>query len=379
MLFKEVDRPPICEWLGYWPDTVLRWYKEGLPANVVLGSLTQMVSRTFELPATSDVPFPSLRAPVSIDDYFGFDRREEIPIDYGPIPRFVPRELKREEMCVTILDRTGVKARVRMDAMSMPQFIDYPVKTPEDFYKIKERYDPDDPRRFPKTWGPELFEYYETRDFLLGVWVPGLFAQIRSWMGLTATLRSFIVNPNFVREVFDFWSNFIIRILKKVFENIKVDYVAIWEDIAYNRGPFISPKMFDELMLPFYERITSFLRANGVKIILVDSDGNIEPLIPSYMKAGINGFYPLEVAAGMDVCKLREKYGKKIILIGNIDKRALARGKEFIKKELYKKLPECLPEGGYIPSVDHDVPPDVSLDNYVYYVKTMREIISKIF
>ncbi|RLE71099.1 MAG: hypothetical protein DRJ43_00470 [Thermoprotei archaeon] len=69
---------------------------------------------------------------------------------------------------------------------------------------------------------------------------------------------------------------------------------------------------------------------------------------------------PLEVAAGVDAVKLREEYGEKLLLIGNVDKRMLAAGPKAIDGELQRLRP-LLEEGGYMLSVDHCVPADVPL------------------
>ncbi len=78
--------------------------------------------------------------------------------------------------------------------------------------------------------------------------------------------------------------------------------------------------------------------------------------------------------AGNDAVALRKEYGQDLILGGNIDKRALIKGKYAIREEVMAKVPFLLEKGGYFPSVDHLVPPDVSLGNYQYYINTMREV-----
>ena len=78
-------------------------------------------------------------------------------------------------------------------------------------------------------------------------------------------------------------------------------------------------------------------RANKPLNVTVDSDGNIEELIPLWLESGVNGFLPLEVAANMDAISMRKQYGRNIVLIGNIDKRALIGGKEAIKREVEHK------------------------------------------
>ena len=133
--------------------------------------------------------------------------------------------------------------------------------------------------------------------------------------------------------------------------------------------------MFREYMLPAYKKFTAFLRDLGVKNILVDTDGNCWKLIPLFIEGGVTGIYPFEVAANMDVVEVRKQY-PRLQMIGGIDKRALIKGKEAIDEELDRRIPYMLEGGGYIPYVDHHVPPDISWDNYVYYrdkIKTMVE------
>jgi len=127
-------------------------------------------------------------------------------------------------------------------------------------------------------------------------------------------------------------------------------------------------------MMPRYRQITDLLHNYDIDIIFVDSDGNINKLIPLWLECGVNGFWPLEVAAGMDAVALRKEYGKGAILAGNMDKRALLKGKEAIREEVMTKLPLLLESGGYFPSVDHLVPPDVTLENFQYFINTMREV-----
>jgi len=123
-----------------------------------------------------------------------------------------------------------------------------------------------------------------------------------------------------------------------------------------------SLRSIDEHILPAYKKITSFWRRNGVDIILMDSDGDIDPIIPNYLKAGFNCFTPLE-AACVDLVALRKKYGKRVALIGGIDKRALVKGKEAIEREVESKVPYLKREGGYIPCIDHLVSPDIPYEN----------------
>ncbi|MEM2876237.1 MAG: uroporphyrinogen decarboxylase family protein, partial [Candidatus Bathyarchaeia archaeon] len=108
-------------------------------------------------------------------------------------------------------------------------------------------------------------------------------------------------------------------------------------------------------------------------VAIVDSDGDVRPLIPLWLEGGVNGFLPLEVQAGMDAVKLREEYGDKIVLIGNISLNSLRRGSKAIDKEVSLKFKHLLPGGGYIASTDHHIPPDVPYESFLHYLKRVKE------
>jgi uroporphyrinogen decarboxylase len=159
-----------------------------------------------------------------------------------------------------------------------------------------------------------------------------------------------------------------------VLDEAPITTVFFWEDMCYRNGPLISPPMFRRFMLPRYRRITDLARSKGIDVIGVDSDGNVEELIPLWLQSGINGVYPMEVAAGMDVVKLRREYGKELLMTGGIDKRVLAQDRQAIDEELAAKLP-LAEQGGYIPHIDHGIPHDVSYDNFAYYFHRKKSLL----
>ena len=105
----------------------------------------------------------------------------------------------------------------------------------------------------------------------------------------------------------------------------------------------------------------------------MDSDGDIRELIPLWLECGINCFLPLEVAAGMDVVKLRAQYGRDVLMIGGFDKRILAQDKQEIRQELERIRP-VIEGGGYIPNCDHGVPHDVPFENVCFFVEYLKSI-----
>ena len=148
--------------------------------------------------------------------------------------------------------------------------------------------------------------------------------------------------------------------------DVTIDNVQWWEDMAYNNGPLISPDHVRRLMLPNWRRVNDAMRRFNPQVISLDCDGNCEKLIPIWLEAGVNCVFPNEVAAGSDVIALRREFGRDLLLMGGVDKRALSQDKQAIREELDRRLP-LVAEGGYIPEIDHAVPPDIPFENYCYY------------
>jgi uroporphyrinogen-III decarboxylase len=183
----------------------------------------------------------------------------------------------------------------------------------------------------------------------------------------------FYDDPVFLEEVLDNRAQLMIEVTDRVLQDTDIDYFAFWEDMAYKTGPLLSPALFKKYLSPRYKRVTEFLRSRGIDLIFVDSDGNVEELIPLWLDAGVNGVWPFEVTAGMDVVRLRKQYGNDLLMIGGLDKRALAQGRDAITREIESKVPWMIERGGYIPQVDHGVPPDVSWDNFCYFNELLRK------
>ena len=172
------------------------------------------------------------------------------------------------------------------------------------------------------------------------------------------------------RELTDFH----LKCLEKLLPVFQPEYMTFAEDMSYNHGPMLSKELFDEFMLPYYRQVVPVLRENGVKV-LIDTDGNVEPLIPWFQEAGIQGVLPLERQAGVDVNRIRENY-PEWLMIGGYDKTIMHLGEGAMRREFERLLP-AMRSGRYVPSVDHQTPPDVSADQYRIYVRLLAEYAKK--
>ena len=152
-------------------------------------------------------------------------------------------------------------------------------------------------------------------------------------------------------------------------------FMTFAEVMSYNHGPMLSKEQYDTFMLPYYRQLVPILREHDTKI-LIDTDGFVEPLIPWFLEAGIEGILPLERMAGVDVNRIRENF-PDLIMIGGFDKTVMHKGEEAMRAEFERILP-AIRSGGYIPSVDHQTPPDVSMENYRIYMGLLREYAQKV-
>lgn len=347
----------------FWYDVLKRWVKEGAPKRILQDDY---------------------RA-----EYFGFDRVEAVAIisnvmclgeSFGPpypppfVPLFERKVLKEDERHRTVIDEGGRKILEYKDQPErMPEWLEFPVKTKKDWDEVKKRLDPNSVERFPAWWEDKV-KCWKQRDYPLGISVGSFFGLLREMVGVEDLCVMYYDNPSLVHEMAEWLEYFELKILEKALPDVQFDFAFFWEDMAYNKGSLVSPKIFREFMMPHYKKITDLLRSHGTDVILVDSDGNTEELIPLWIESGLSGHYPLEVTAGLDVVKLRKKFGKNFILIGNIDKRALIKGKRPIDEELKRKVPYLISQGGYFPAVDHFTPPEVSFENYMYFIESLKKM-----
>jgi uroporphyrinogen decarboxylase len=211
------------------------------------------------------------------------------------------------------------------------------------------------------------------RDYPLTLRMGSVFGWIRNWMGMEGVCKALYDDPAWVQEMMNTVTDHCCAAAERALRDVDLDYILLWEDMAYKAGPLISPAMFRRFMLEPYKRLTSFIRSHGVDLIIVDSDGYAEPLIPLWIEGGVNGFYPIERASEMDAIHLRQRFGRELRLLGGIDKRAMIAGPAEIDAELAHVAP-LLEEGGFIPWCDHHVPPDVPLEHYLYYIERMKAV-----
>ncbi len=360
----------------FWPETPLTWAKQGAPGF-------------FEEPLLG---FSNRR----IDNYFGFeDVRWLAEIDSGVAstirysqfsgttvvdpnmllhPEFEHRFIEDDGRTLTFLNSAGQTIKVFKDKpINMPLYLDWPVKDRATWQEFRKRLDPNTPGRWPADWAAYVRQINDLT-CPVALQVGGFFGFMREWVGTERVLYLFYDDPGLVEDIMDTLLFMEMEIIKRVVKDIRFEMATYWEDMAYKGGPLISPNMVRKFMMPRYKKLNDLLHRNGVDVIFVDSDGDLDLLIPLWLECGINFVWPLEVAAGNDPISLRNKYSTDLIIGGAIDKRAFIKDKKTIKEEVMSKVPFLMEKGAYFPSVDHLVPPDVPFENYRYFINLIREI-----
>ncbi|NCO32370.1 MAG: hypothetical protein AUJ92_11995 [Armatimonadetes bacterium CG2_30_59_28] len=359
MNFEAVDRVPNYE-LGVWPQAVDRWYGEGLPRDAARFNW-------FEGEA-----------------YFGLERRAFAPIDISMQPPFEYEVLEETNRYLTARHANGVVTKalkegtVRGGRNCMDQYIDFPVVDRESFRAIRKRYNPESPLRYPQWWD-EWVRMWKTRDYplcLLTNGTFGLYSQMRSWVGTENLSLMFFDDPALIEEMVETHVDFLLALVEKALNAVDFDYFNFFEDFAGKGGPLISPQLFRKFLLPGYKRVIEKLRSHGIRHFWLDSDGNTEAVIPLLIESGITCHWPLELASDMDPVRLRKEYGRALAFAGGIDKRELSKDKAAIGRELYARIPPMLESGGFIPHVDHTVPPEVPYANFQYYLELKDRLLS---
>ena len=375
--FRKSDALPWMESIHV--ETVLEWFKQGLPAEEVT-----VIEWEMSRGGTMLLNWPTVKG---FDPYSQFGCMAFsgclMPIDVGPIPRYKQQLLNETERHIEFLTETGARARrsktSRYAWYNMPMFVDFPVKDRETWYEYRKRVDPDDPRMYPKDWDPEdyirTFEAYQDGNTMLRF--NGFYGFGAQLMGIPTFNLMFYKDPELMHDMIEYWEYFIVESVRTAVETLKnrIDVVYWWEDLADRHGPCVSPKLFKEFFLPHYKRVTGFLAKNKVDRILMDSDGNINHLLDLIVESGINGLWPLEVNAGMDAVAIRKKCGNKLFLMGNLDKAELAKGGEAMMREVDSKVPVLKQTGGYIPGADHAIPAEFTLERFKEYAEYIKRFL----
>ena len=313
---KPVDRLPMVEWATWWDKTIDRWHGDGLPAEL------------------------TNKTPCEISEYFGLDPWFQIwtMIQHWECP------YKPDHHGAGILDAAGG------DYEKIAPYVGrWPV--------IRSQWD-------------EAFARQKTKGTTVFFTLPGFFWGPRNLFGIHRHLTAFYDEPEIMHRMNQANADWMLRYIDEVCALGQPDFMTFAEDLSYNNGPMLSKKCFDTFLLPYYQQVVPKLKERGIRVV-VDSDGDVTKCMPWFLNAGIEAILPLERQAGCDINAMRRDF-PEMRLIGGFNKLIMEDGEAAMRAEFERIMP-AMRGGKVIPSVDHQTPPNVSLDNYRIYVRLLKE------
>jgi hypothetical protein len=316
MNFQPVDRLPRWEWAMWWDKTIERWKREGLPRK--------------------------LETVFDIADYFGLD----------PYQQF----------WFSTTDPTIEAVQHHVEGI---------VSNMDDYLRLRPKFFPDHSPAIEsmRPWAARQ----DRGDAVVWITLEGCFWFPRTLMGFTKVSLALYDQPELIHRINQDLTDFNLSILDRVATVCRPTFATIAEDMSYNNGPMISERHFDEYIAPYYRQMVPRLQELGA-LVIVDTDGDVTKLVPWLMREGIHGVLPLERQAGVDGMALRRQY-KDVCMVGHFDKMVMNHGEAAVRAEFERLLP-VMRSGGFIPSVDHQTPPGVSLEEYRVYLRLLEEYTS---
>ena len=335
---KEADRVPIFD--SPWAGTIARWEREGMPQGM------------------------------DWRDYFDTDKVSTISVDITP--RYEEKVLEETDDYRIVTSEWGVTMKQFKEQDSTPEFLDFTVTTPEAWEKAKARMTVSKDRVDWKRLEQDYAKWQQE-----GHWIEGMFwfgfDVTHSWtVGTETMLIAMIEEPEWVEDMFDTYLDRSIQHFNMIWDaGYRFDSIFWYDDMGYKNTPFFSNEMYRSLLQKYHKKAVAWAHDHGIYARL-HSCGDIMPLLPDIMDTGIDALNPIEIKAGMDVFKIKQDYGDRLVLHGGIN-AVLWDDKEAIVEAIRQAVPVLKENGGYIFASDHSIPNSVSLENMRSIINTVKE------
>ena len=336
---KEADRVPIFD--SPWAGTIARWEREGMPKGM------------------------------DWRDYFDTDKVSTISVDITP--RYEEKVLEETDDYRIVTSEWGVTMKQFKEQDSTPEFLDFTVTTPEAWEKAKARMTVSKDRIDWKRLERDYAQWQQE-----GHWIEGMFwfgfDVTHSWtVGTETMLIAMIEEPEWVEDMFDTYLDRSIQHFNMIWDaGYRFDSIFWYDDMGYKNTPFFSNEMYRGLLQKYHKKAVAWAHDHGIYARL-HSCGDIMPLLPDIMDTGIDALNPIEIKAGMDVFKIKQDYGDRLVLHGGIN-AVLWDDKEAIVEAIRQAVPVLKENGGYIFASDHSIPNSVSLENMRSIINTVKEV-----
>ena len=375
---KPEDRGSIEETFYPWVLTTQRYKTEGIPAEIADGAkdITNDIVGNKANQQEKYFPVAWAEGVMRYERYLGFDPVRRIHFVL-PFRRFEEKVIEVNPEYTLKQDVFG-RQLIRKKGSELDLEYKQIVESEDDWKRLMERGD-----RELETFTDEairqayepLKEAHDRGDYSIRLNLEGFFWTPRELMGFEPVLYAFYDQPELLHSINDYILKVYQEKMMKVIDILQPDVVYFMEDLSGKNGPMISPDCFNEFVGDYYRKLIPEMKARGVGNVFVDTDGEFSKLIPHFMDAGVDGFLPMDVNAGMNIVKVREMF-PRLKFIGGFNKLKIEEGKDAIDREFERILP-VIRGGGYIPGADHQVPPSAPLHLYQYYIEQLSQVMQQ--
>lgn len=371
--FGKPDRGAVEETFYPWSLTVDRYEKEGVGRELCEGT-----RRAGDGPGNQTYFQSSWGRGVSAyERALGFDPVRRIHF-LLPFRHFPEETLERNDRYTLRRDSFG-RQLIRRAGSALETVRRNVIEDAEDWEALKRRSDAVLAREF--TDGAidaayrDLKPGHDRGDYSIRLNLEGFFWMQRELLGDEEHLMMFYEDPELLHDIADYMCGIYETKLMRVIRMLQPDVVYFMEDLSGKNGPMISGRFVDEFVGAYYRRLIPMMKRAGVGNVFVDTDGDFEMIIPNFIDAGVDGFMPMDVNAGMDIVAVRRRF-PRLKFIGGYNKLRIQEGREAIDAEFDRILP-VIRAGGYIAGNDHQVPPSAPLALYRYYIEALKRAMAQ--
>jgi hypothetical protein len=374
---KPPVRGAVQETFYPWTLTIKRFKEEGLPHDLADNLLSSSDSSDLlKNPANKYLNIEWGRYFFEFEKHMGFDAVRRIGFT---LPFYGSEDYIVEETSDFIIKENITGKRIKYDKVTGKSFDHHPIVTCQRDWDILKKFDNQQleelftDKNISDTYSP-LMSGHKKGEYSIRMNIYGFFWTPRTLLGIEPHLYAFYDAPELMHDINTYILDVYLDKLVKILEIVPADVIYLMEDLSGSNGPMLSPAHFDEFVGSYYKRLIPVLKQKGVKHVFVDTDGDFTALIPNFIEAGIDGFLPMDVNAGMNIIKVREQF-PQLKFIGGFNKLSIATGREAIDREFERLIP-VIRQGGYVPGTDHQVAPSTSFADYKYYIQKLKEVMT---
>lgn len=200
-------------------------------------------------------------------------------------------------------------------------------------------------------------------------------------LGLDTFVWLYDEDPQVISNFIEAYTDSEIRRLHAIADRKLSPVVLIPEDFASKGGPIFSPAFLRKELYPGVQRMTEAWHSHGLKV-LYHSDGNYRQALPDLVECGVDGFYCLEPAVGMDVVALKKTWPRHVWAGGIDGVELMERGTpDQVRKEVRRTILETnvLNAGGMFVGTSSEINPLIRPENFKAMIETVADVLNSDF